>query len=190
MGGGYACFQLWMGLLRVGGRMGRRRINAKIVTTEAGRTWLRSFMALIDDCQPDFLGAHYYGTVAAEAETYLSSLHDEFGLPVIVSEIASISRDAPAVEAFTRDVANWMDEADWVVEYGFFGCMKNVADDVRPPSLAPFFFPPPSSVLPSTLPLSSPSFSHPPSYVSSLPPFLSLPLCLPLLRSHSVQSLD
>lgn len=52
---------------------------------------------------------------------------------VVVSEIASISRDKKEVFAFTAQVANWMDECPWVPEYAFFGCMAKVADDFVSP---------------------------------------------------------
>ena len=45
-----------------------------------------------------------------------------------MSEIASISRNYKDVVSFTARTANWMDETEWVVEYGFFGCMRHVAD--------------------------------------------------------------
>lgn len=53
--------------------------------------------------------------------------------PVVVSEIASISRDKKEVFAFTAQVANWMDQCPWIFEYAFFGCMAKVADDFVSP---------------------------------------------------------
>jgi hypothetical protein len=47
---------------------------------------------------------------------------------VVVSEIASISRDRNEVFAFTAQVANWCDQCAWVYEYSFFGCMRECAD--------------------------------------------------------------
>jgi hypothetical protein len=52
---------------------------------------------------------------------------------VIISEIASISRDKKEVFAFTAQVANWCDLCPWVFEYSFFGCMREVADDFVSP---------------------------------------------------------
>jgi hypothetical protein len=52
---------------------------------------------------------------------------------VVVSEIASISRDKKEVFAFTAQVANWMDLCPWVLEYAFFGCMASLADDFVSP---------------------------------------------------------
>jgi hypothetical protein len=50
--------------------------------------------------------------------------------PVVVSEIASISRNKNEVFDFTAQVANFMDQCPWVFEYSFFGCMRKLADDL------------------------------------------------------------
>ena len=78
---------------------------------------------------PDFLGVHYYGTDGNAAIKYIKDMHNKHPhMPVIVSEIASISRNKNDVYGFTIQLANWMDQTDWVFEYGFFGCMRKLAD--------------------------------------------------------------
>ena len=52
---------------------------------------------------------------------------------MVISEIACISRDKKEVFAFTAEVANWCDQCDWVYEYSFFGCMRELADDFVSP---------------------------------------------------------
>jgi hypothetical protein len=91
-------------------------------------------MNRVRDSPPDYLGLHWYGTNASECQQYISFMHDKFGLPVIVSEIASIDRNYDSVHAFTRDMCNWMDGVDWVFEYAFFGCMKDMPDDYVSPA--------------------------------------------------------
>jgi hypothetical protein len=120
---------------------GKKIVGPSCASDDGGRKWLREFINLVEaadggkDNRPDFLGVHYYGTSAAEARAYIQSMHAEFGgLPVVVSEVASISRDAREVEAFTAELANWMDATDWVYEYAFFGCMAHVADDFVSPA--------------------------------------------------------
>jgi hypothetical protein len=112
----------------------RQARGAKIVgpacaSDEAGSNWLHEFMSLTSSSPPDFLGLHYYGTVAKDARAYLEGMHEKYpGLPVVVSEIASISRDKNEVRSFTVDMVNWMDQTEWIAEYGFFGCMKVMPD--------------------------------------------------------------
>lgn len=84
---------------------------------------------------PNYVGVHYYGTKASEAQKYIEDMHNRFpDKKIIVSEIASISRDAPAVERFTIDMCNWFDQKDWIFEYAFFGCMTHLADNFVSPA--------------------------------------------------------
>jgi len=53
---------------------------------------------------------------------------------VVVSEIGCISRDEKEVFAFTAQLANWLDDCPWILEYAFFGCMAKVADDFVSPA--------------------------------------------------------
>lgn len=62
-------------------------------------------------------------------------MHQKFPRqPIIVSEIASISRNKADVYGFTAHLANWMDNTPWIFEYGFFGCMRQVADNFVSPA--------------------------------------------------------
>lgn len=84
---------------------------------------------------PDFLGMHYYGTQGSDAKKYIEDLHNKFpGPKIIVSEIASIHRSEADVFGFTIDMCNWMDEKDWIFEYAFFGCMKEMPDNFVSPA--------------------------------------------------------
>ena len=114
-----------------GGRT--KLVGPSVASDDAGRVWLRAFMGHLRRDQgewPDFLGAHYYGTDAGAARQYLEGLRGEFGLDVVVSEVACVAREPARVARFTADLANWMDATPWIVEYGFFGCMAGLADDV------------------------------------------------------------
>jgi hypothetical protein len=115
---------------------GKKVVGPACASDEGGRAWLRAFLgALRQDELPDFLGVHYYGTVASEAAAYIESMHNEWPtLPVVVNEVASISRDGNEVEKFTVELANWMDSTEWIYEYAFFGCMAHVADGFVSPA--------------------------------------------------------
>lgn len=84
---------------------------------------------------PNYLGLHYYGAKSSEAQKFVQDMHNKFpAQKVIVSEIASISRDPPSVEKFTIDMCNWFDQKDWIFEYAFFGCMTHLADGFVSPA--------------------------------------------------------
>lgn len=86
---------------------------------------------------PEYVGLHYYGDNVEDAKRYLFEMYQRLGSkPVIISEIASISRDQWRVDEFTRDMCNWLDEQDWVFEYAFFGCMTYLPDGFVSPAAA------------------------------------------------------
>jgi len=108
---------------------GKKLVGPSCASDAGGEAWLAEFMARVRDSPPDFLGLHYYGEDAEAAVRYVEEMHARYpDLPVVVSEIGSISRRKEEVFAFTARLANWMDRKEWVFEYAFFGCMREVAD--------------------------------------------------------------
>ncbi|KAK4690267.1 hypothetical protein P7C71_g6481, partial [Lecanoromycetidae sp. Uapishka_2] len=108
---------------------GNKLVGPSCASDPNGQAWIDDFMTRVESDPPDFIGVHYYGTESKEAIKYLEDIHDKFlKQPLFVTEIASISRNYQEVLAFTVEVANWMDGTDFVEEYGFFGCMREVAD--------------------------------------------------------------
>ncbi|KAK7998440.1 hypothetical protein PG989_006480 [Apiospora arundinis] len=78
--------------------------------------------------------ARHVGLAAAQA--YFEERRARFDLPVIVSEVACTSRDPAAVDRFTRGLVRWLEEPGqgWVIEYGLFGVMREVADGFVSPA--------------------------------------------------------
>ena len=112
----------------------KKLVSPSCASDPAGEKWIEDFMNRVRDNPPDFLGLHYYGTDGNAAIEHIKSMHERYPKhPVIVSEIASISRNRNDVYHFTAQLANWMDETPWIFEYGFFGCMRQVADSFVSP---------------------------------------------------------
>ncbi|KAJ6262987.1 hypothetical protein Dda_1545 [Drechslerella dactyloides] len=112
----------------------KKLVSPSCAGDDAGVAWLKDFMNKVKDEPPDFVGVHYYGTSSSDAKKFLHKIHDEYPKQkLIVSEIASISRKKQNVYAFTRNMANWMDQTDWIFEYTFFGCLKTMPDDFVSP---------------------------------------------------------
>lgn len=106
-----------------------RLVSPSCASDNNGQAWIADFMKRVASDPPDFLGLHYYGTSSKDAIKYFEDMHAKFPHQAIfVSEIASISRNYDEVLHFTVEVANWMDRTEWVFEYGFFGCMRQVPD--------------------------------------------------------------
>lgn len=113
---------------------GKRLVSPSCSNDDAGQAWIADFMGRTSSQTPDYLGLHYYGTDGNAAIQFLQDMHAKYpDHPIIVSEIASTARDLPSVLGFTAQLANWMDNTDWIFEYGFFGCMRQTADDFVSP---------------------------------------------------------
>lgn len=114
---------------------GKKLVSPSCANDQAGQKWITEFMHRVKDHPPDYLGLHYYGHKSHEAIAFIESMHKKFPKqPVIVSEIACISRNYHDVLKFTVEVTNWLDQQKWVAEYAWFGCMQHPADDFVSPA--------------------------------------------------------
>lgn len=121
---------------------GVKLVGPAVASNDAGSAWLQQFYsALSADEKPDFLGLHFYTgadtpaeTEVANAEKYIADKHGEYGLPVIVSEIGSTSRDATSVDTFTKGISSWLDSTDYINSYGFFGATTTPVDGFVSPA--------------------------------------------------------
>ncbi|KAI1455484.1 glycoside hydrolase family 128 protein [Annulohypoxylon moriforme] len=125
----------------------RQKYGAKLVapgisSAPNGASWLQSFMgALAANEKPDYINLHFYTLQNSQstqevqnAKTYFTDKHNQYKLPVIVGEIASINRDGNQVMTFTKQMSNWFDSQSWVAEYGFFGVSTKVTNDYVSPA--------------------------------------------------------
>ncbi|KAI0434183.1 glycoside hydrolase family 128 protein [Xylaria sp. FL1042] len=114
---------------------GKKLGSPAVASDEKGRQWIEKFMSLVSGDLPDFLCLHYYSKNADDAIKYIEDMHNKWPkLKVMVTEIACIDRNHQAVLDFTVKVCNWMDQKDWVFEYGLFDFQRKVADDFVSPA--------------------------------------------------------
>lgn len=111
----------------------KKLVSPSCANDAAGQAWIADFLKRVEANKPDYLGLHYYGTDGDVAIAFIERMHKEHNLPIIVSEIASVSRNYADVLGFTAQLTNWMDETEYIFEYGFFGCMEKEADDFVSP---------------------------------------------------------
>lgn len=114
---------------------GKKLVSPSCASDEAGINWINKWMNLVAKDPPDYLGLHWYGVSGDEMIKYLRSMHEGHPRqPIIVSEWASISRNYVDVLHLTVQLANWMDNTEWIAEYGLFGCMRHPADNFVSPA--------------------------------------------------------
>ena len=113
---------------------GKKLVSPSCASDPNGQKWIADFMRRVEDHPPDFLGVHYYGTNSKAAIDFIEDLHKKHPKQrVMVTEIASISRNREEVFEFTAKLCNWMDKTDWIFEYAFFAVMRQVADSFVSP---------------------------------------------------------
>nr|UMZ45375.1 hypothetical protein [Paramyrothecium roridum] len=114
---------------------GKQLGSPAVASDDNGRKWIEKFMSLIASDPPDYLCLHYYSTNGNDAIKYLEEMHQKWpALRVMVTEIASIHRNYNDVLGFTIQLCNWMDQQDWIVEYGLFDFQRTLADTFISPA--------------------------------------------------------
>ncbi|KAF4553568.1 Glycosyl hydrolase catalytic core domain-containing protein 5 [Elsinoe fawcettii] len=107
-----------------------RIVTPSCASDPAGTAWIRRFMDLTRDAQPDFIGVHWYGERADDMRAYLQDIHNSYpNIPICVTEWACIARDGNTVVDFTIDMCNWMDNTTWIFQHALFGATTKPADD-------------------------------------------------------------
>ncbi|KAI9713373.1 MAG: hypothetical protein M1812_006651 [Candelaria pacifica] len=116
-------------------KRGKKLVSPSCANDANGQAWIKKFIDQTQGSSPDYLGLHYYGTDGDQAIAFIESMHNKYPKhPIIVSEIASTSRDKKEVVEFTAKTVNWMDQTGYIFEYGFFGCMRKLADGFVSPA--------------------------------------------------------
>lgn len=113
---------------------GKKLVGPGIANDAGGQRWLESFMSLIGDQRPDYLGLHVYDTDGNRAIQYMRDMYQKYRLPLYITEIASVHRNYRDVLYFTAQLTNWMDNTPWVERYFFFGWMPTLADNFVSPA--------------------------------------------------------
>jgi len=90
-----------------------------------GLPWMDQFLGQVGDCRPDALAIHYYGENPDEFKNWANMIHDRYGLPLWVTEIASTSNDGGSVMHFMNSASDWA-EGQWFIEaYMWFAASRN-----------------------------------------------------------------
>jgi hypothetical protein len=100
--------------------------------------WLHAFFNACTGCKFDHMAAHIYATDAQDVITYLTQLHDTFGMSIWVTEFAchSFIGKPPCDENqafdFVTQTTQWMDATPWIDKYFFYGFMTAAEININP----------------------------------------------------------
>ncbi|KAK0448716.1 glycoside hydrolase [Armillaria borealis] len=99
----------------------------------SGKTWLEQFLTECDGCTVDFIALHWYDVNSTQFISYLQDFHETFDRPIWVTEWACQNfNDADnqcseeEIQVFLNVTQSFMDNADWVERYAWFGAMTDL----------------------------------------------------------------
>jgi hypothetical protein len=104
-----------------------------------GLPWLKRFISYLGGIQQagvDYLAIHYYSPDVEHFKRYVDEVHGTFGLPVWVTEFACTRWDPlnPCSEeevcSFMNEAISFLENADFVERYAWFGAMADVGEGV------------------------------------------------------------
>lgn len=110
-----------------------------ISNSPEGIPWLKRFIIELGGIIPsgiDHVVMHYYSPDVEHFKTYVRAAHNEFKLPIWVTEFGCTRWDpgnSPSddeVLAFMNEALKFLDEAPYVEKYAWFGAMRDVGEAV------------------------------------------------------------
>lgn len=113
---------------------GFRLATPGCTSDDNGLNWIRGFInGCAGRCGFSVLQTHYYGTDPYKFIAYIEQLHNEFGLPIIVSEYAAetfgngAELDQAGVDNYVAVTQNWLKSQSYVESYFYFGPVTSQA---------------------------------------------------------------
>jgi len=148
--------QLWMQYIDPLHDQGYYLVSPACTNDAAGMQWMQDFFSACTGCHVDAVAFHYYSTSESGFATYATQLHNEFNLPIWVTEFADQNfsggsqADQDDVWNFAGTIKQFVDETDWMeaaFPFGVMGDMQGVntlnqllSDSNEPTALASFYF--------------------------------------------------
>eukprot|EP00753_Platysulcus_tardus_P017719 PLAT6468.1.p1 GENE.PLAT6468.1~~PLAT6468.1.p1 ORF type:complete len:401 (+),score=-6.10 PLAT6468.1:124-1203(+) len=111
---------------------GYKLISPAVTSAPAGKTWMQDFFKACDTCHFDALAMHWYDVSADAFIAYVEDFHNTFNLPIWVTEYACQNFNGGAqcsdseIASFMAQTTNFMDGADYVQAYMWFGAMHDM----------------------------------------------------------------
>jgi len=107
-------------------------IGPSTTTAPDGMQWMKDFFNACSKsagphCGISWLNLHYYGTDVNDFIMYMNKFHDQFGLPIMVTEFGctdfsgKVHPSPSQVRDWMAGVVQWMEKTPWMGPYFAFG---------------------------------------------------------------------
>ncbi|OSC99168.1 glycoside hydrolase family 128 protein [Trametes coccinea BRFM310] len=123
---------LWKQHIEPKRSMGYKFCSPAMSSRPNGFQWMQEFMAACDGCNVDMQCLHWYDIGFDTLQTYLTKYHDEFKLPIMLTEFAEQNFNGGAqatmdeIWDFMGQALKWFDETDWILAACPFGIMHDL----------------------------------------------------------------
>jgi hypothetical protein len=127
--------QLWKQYIQPLKAKGYTLVSPAPTNAPSGKVWLQNFLkACNGGCHLDAIAVHFYGTDPEAMKSYLTDMHNTFGINIWPTEFAcqnfgggaQCSKDQ--VWSFFQTIKPWMDSQNWIDYYFAFGAMYDLGN--------------------------------------------------------------
>jgi len=111
------------------------RGSPAVTTGDAGFNWMTEYIGKCktQNCMPDFMCLHYYGTSSADFIARVTKFYDTFGIKVWMTEYACQDYSGrnqqcsqSQTDTFLRETKAWLEQTEWIVRYAWYGAFTSI----------------------------------------------------------------
>ncbi|KAI0821784.1 glycosyl hydrolase catalytic core-domain-containing protein [Trametes gibbosa] len=124
---------LWRAHIEPKKALGYKLASPAVSHNPNGRTWMQQFIQACGGCTIDYMALHWYDIGIDSLTDYITQFHNQFGLPILITEFAEQNLNGGAqptsaeVLAFTKQAISFFDATDYILAacpFGFVPALK------------------------------------------------------------------
>ncbi|OJT11892.1 Alkali-sensitive linkage protein 1 [Trametes pubescens] len=132
---------LWRQHIEPKRALGYKTAAPAVSNANSGIPWLKSFIQACGGCNFDYVAVHWYDVGFSNMVQYLTTFHDTFGLPILLTEFAEedfnggTQPTSADVLAFMKQAIPFFDETPWILAACPFGFVSGLKGSQAPTAL-------------------------------------------------------
>ncbi|KAI8977825.1 glycosyl hydrolase catalytic core-domain-containing protein [Trametes punicea] len=123
---------LWTQYIEPKRSLGYKTCSPAMSTRSNGQQWMQQFLQACSGCTVDYQCLHWYDIGFDNLQIYLEDYHNQFGLPILLTEFADQNFNSGTqptqsdVIAFMEQALAYFDDTDWILAACPFDIMRPV----------------------------------------------------------------
>ncbi|KAH9850922.1 glycosyl hydrolase catalytic core-domain-containing protein [Lenzites betulinus] len=121
--------------------LGYKLASPAVTNDPSGLTWMQQFIEACGGCTIDYMALHWFDVGIDSLVDYVTEFHDQFGLPILLTEFAEENVNGGAqptsaeVLAFTQQAISFFDATDFILAACPFGFVSALRGSTAPTAL-------------------------------------------------------